>query len=498
MLNVTDSFFESRGAGDFSPLGLTLAMINAKPDVEFDRWHSLPEDERLTNWMNVSAYFHELRHYHDLVGSVCGFHTVLEGTALVDQFYDCLGKGSLSGAANLYSQYGEFFKVVMGDLPPQRTDEELKDDLATKFESTTPQVTTYYPQVLVSGRNPESGRRESLGVPLGLRALMEHIATEMQIVAAAVGAGEDPQDKLDPEGRVRRSHSLWASLFRARFHPYYIARLYASYARYESPGQSSRLLHWYPPMVDVSVLAQVAMDISGYARISGKEGEAPWEFEHPGQAFAHLLAAWAETDQRPDALAVANSVTERVMGKTYLEFLEQYAVTLENEPRRALPRHLLPESAQMPAVGKIRDAILADHADLIRTKIENPNLWFVPVDYLRNAGQLPKPPLQSVSYQDEMPRGKDLAVLFLTWSFLLSYMQGIAEGGDVSCPIAYRMPAIGDMVNFPDPQDPQKKTNCRPFIEASLCGRFNGRFLPTQPQCPFSEMTTHIAEQDNS
>ena len=89
MSALVNSFFDTSRTAQFNLLHLSLSMHSEIPTFSL-LGKGLNESDRLDSWINATSYFHELRHFHDLVGSVCGFHTLLESTRLVDEVLACL------------------------------------------------------------------------------------------------------------------------------------------------------------------------------------------------------------------------------------------------------------------------------------------------------------------------------------------------------------------------------------------------------------------------
>jgi hypothetical protein len=73
-------------------------------------------------------------------------------------------------------------------------------------------------------------------------------------------------------------------------------------------------------------------------------------------------------------------------------------------------------------------------------------------------------------------------------------MEGIVETGVVLCPILSMSPHMANSIEFEDPIDSSRQTNCIPFISEGRCGRFDGRFMSTQPRCPFAVMMESLVE----
>lgn len=511
MSPLVNSFFEPKGRGEFSMLNLSLAMVNNAVEYDPESWLAEPEATRIDRWMDTTAYFHELRHYHDLVGTVCGFHVLLEATALVDHFYAALRQEApikLSmplkktqpqlKAVQLYLRYREFLKVVLGDVGMEYGWKESKHVPVRHFVSDVPNVTTTYPLVPVTRPDPWSGSNQTRLIPLGLRSLMEHIATEMQIFIVVIAAGQDPHDKIDAEGRVRRMFDIWGSLFRSDFIPYVTAYLFASYRLHvlTSPAKPDRS-KFTPGMGEILAIAEASLDFSGYHAFPDPRGSYSWEFEHPGLAFAHLVDSWGKVDRATDLKIMVDEAARniKVLGKTYREFLKSYVDALPERPNGLVPPHLRPISASDPLIAQLRKDLFQDHEALITMKAENLDSWFMPPLYIDSINRLPSPPLQSVPGLVVTARNKDRTLRFLWWNFMVAFMEGLVESTEILCPIMAKAPFLGRHIAFPDPEDSSRTTNCTGFIEARKCGLFNGQFLSTQPPCPFVDVIAYLLKE---
>lgn len=492
-------------------LNLSLAMANNAIEYDPESWRVQPEANRIDRWMDTTAYFHELRHYHDLVGTVCGFHILLEATALVDQFYTALRQEApvkLSmplkktqpelEAVQLYHRYREFLKIILGDVGMEDGREESAQVPVRHFVSNDPNVTTTYPLVAVTRPDPWSGSIRTRWVPLGLRALMEHIATEMQIFIVVIAAGQDPDDKIDSEGRVRRMFDIWGSLFRSDFIPYTTAYLFASYRLHDltSPAEPDPF-KITPRLGEILVIAEASLDLSGYRAFPNPSGSYSWEFEHPGLVFAHLLGSWGQGNRDNDFKIMIDEATRniKVLGTTYREFLKGYVDALPKRPNGLIPPHLRPMSASDPLIAQLRKYLFQDHEALITMKAKNLDSWFMPPLYLGNINSLPEPPLQSVPWLMVTLNNKDRTLRFLWWNFMVAFMEGLVESTEVLCPIMAKAPILGRHIAFPESKDSNRTTNCTGFIETKKCGLFNGQFLPTQPACPFVDVIGYLLKE---
>lgn len=360
---MINSFFEPRSSGRFSLLNLSLSMTNVVSDFDAVTSGDTAEGLRIDQWLTRTAYFHELRHYHELVGSVCGFHLLLETTALADNFYRALRRESSHTlaipllkaspqhpAARIFAGYRDFLVVLLGDMPVQSFPEVKREIPVREFVSHLPRATLRYPLVAFRRRDHFSGRMNDLLVSVGLRSLMELTATEMQIVLAAIGAGADPDDPVDAEGRVRRNHSAWSTLLRSGFYCYWVARLFGIYRACDLVGGPVSLANTTPPLLELSAIAQAAMDFAGYAGYPDPHCGHAWEFEHPGIVYGHLLSHWhpgAANDlvEMVDSIAVA----EQAIGRTYREFLEQYSRSLDTRAQLSTTASLAARERHQPA-----------------------------------------------------------------------------------------------------------------------------------------------------
>ena len=168
---LVKSFFETEGKGAFSLAQLSLVLMNSQPNMDDLNSEAESEEDRLDLWMNRTAYFHELRHYHDLLGSAAGLHTFLETTELVDRVFDLLrdenrpivapilSEDPDSKVARTYRGSRELLEVVLGDMPFQTANREVELDTypTETFSSAITNLTTTYPMVPWPRRNAVSG-----------------------------------------------------------------------------------------------------------------------------------------------------------------------------------------------------------------------------------------------------------------------------------------------------------------------------------------------------
>src|ERR1700744_2132832 len=89
---LVNSFFEARTRGEFSFHNLSLSLVNSSKPINWEALRTEAEHARMDVWLDHTAFIHEMRHYHDLIGSVSGFHLFLEVTELVDSFFWILGR----------------------------------------------------------------------------------------------------------------------------------------------------------------------------------------------------------------------------------------------------------------------------------------------------------------------------------------------------------------------------------------------------------------------
>jgi hypothetical protein len=180
-LPLVNSFFEARTRGEFSFHNLSLSLANTPKPIDWEALRAQADDERMDVWLDHSAHIHELRHYHDLIGSVSGFHLFLEVTELVDKFFWILHQsgpeisipisstGPCANALELYNGYRKFFSAVFGDDPLEIAPAEEPIDIASgerrylstkRFISARPKVDTVYPLVEYPRLNPHTGISE--------------------------------------------------------------------------------------------------------------------------------------------------------------------------------------------------------------------------------------------------------------------------------------------------------------------------------------------------
>ncbi|QGM96666.1 hypothetical protein [Methylocystis parvus] len=498
---LVDTFFESDGVGEFSLANLSLIMVNDRKRL--DEVEPETDEERLDAWLADTAYFHELRHYHDLVGSVCGLHTFLESTAWVDRILTALAEseGEItvpirkrqpdSAIATLHRSYKRFMDVVIGDgeIRPAPDDSELRHSIV-EFASEDPPVTTRYPLAPIPKQNGLTGEFEEFAHPVGLRALMELTATEIQFVLSAVGAGKD-EDDMAP--RALRYLDLCGRLFRGGYTRYFSARLIAEYDRMQRRGLPPA--RTTPPMAMLMPIAQTALDFSGYQAIATPWGGHSWEFEHPGLAYFHFLGELSAELEKKSLTEIANAVSKACVNASYDDYLASYVRRLE-EGREHMPQRLSPEAATNGIVRYIRKAVVNEHLVLMRSKRDHLQSWLHPYDYLENCDKLPLPPLRFVSGEFRVRREDMDGVQFVIWTFLIAFVEGILEHGEVRCPIRHHMRAAGRFMAFPDIERALPRTSCTAYIDSSACGAYNGAFASTQPMaCPFAYLTQKFIKE---
>jgi hypothetical protein len=361
-MSLVHSFFDTNSRGEFSLLNLSLTMLNAQQDFDFASIRTLQtEKQRLDEWLSATAYFHEIRHYHDLVGTPSGLGVFLEVTRLVDDLLVALKENSgnnvapilvrapESAPARLYMEHQKFLEAALGEriLVAAEEEPETRDYEVHEFTSAALGIKTAFPLVPVPDFDPFTGESCERLVPLGLRALMEHTAYEIQTFLAAIGAGEDPNDTQDRRGRGRRILECYTKLLRGGFPPaYYLVRQMALYhAITLDRSRPVTDLHFFPALASLVPYAQAALDIGGYAPIKAGD-EVSWEFEHPGLAFGHLLKDWSHQDHSFEKdLERADRAVSTLIGISWREFLQRYVAQMDRAPRALLPPQLAPEAA---------------------------------------------------------------------------------------------------------------------------------------------------------
>lgn len=475
-----ESFFDQRSAGEFSLLHFVAAITQPEGDITSLR--SLSSERRLFGWMSHTTLFHEYRHYHDLIGTPCGFHTLLQVTRLLDEFlehWQTKGRGPLrvplrasapeSFIVRRYDDYRQLLTGILGDMedPPAGPDYKL----TVRVEG----IPMTIPCVPLADLRFTDGRERLW--PIGLRALMESTALYVQMFASIVGS-DDPArpEGEDLEERGRKYVQLWQELVsRGHLAPYTVAHFYDHYV-------SGR----FPPLGRVPALADAAMLYSGFSEAAYPGTEKT--FDHPGGVFVHLVNTAATLASRSEA---STSFLDRVAARAelppYVATLEQMASRLETRPESLLPGFLLPESAATPLIGDVRSILLRDHAEIIRARAGAPDRWLLPSDYLRSFGSLPRPPIAVINDRPVLSRGAREGAWMSTWMFFLSALGDVVEKNRLECPVFHRFQALGTAFSFDDPSAPGRTTSCARFIAASGCGVYDGAFRESQPPgCPFA------------
>jgi hypothetical protein len=504
------SFFDTNSRGEFSLFDLSLTLLNSPKDPDFAAIRKLStEKERLDEWLGATAFFHEMRHYHDLVGSPSGLAVFLEVTRLVDDLLTALKENSGknlapilvrapdSAPARLYVERQKFFEAALGERITLASEEEseARGYKVSEFTSESLGVSTFFPLVPIPDFDPVTGEEHERLVPLGLRALMEHSAYEIQMFLAVIGAGADPHDLQDMRGRAQRVFECHAKLVRGGFPPaYYLARQMAHYhAITLDRTRPATDLRFFPALASLMPFVQAALDIGGYSPISTDCG-IRWEFEHPGQAYAHLLKHWSNHDLSFEkGLERADRAVSEFLPTSWREYLQRYVAQMDRAPRALIPPNLAPEAARHPLIANIRQAVLDDHVAIMRSKAQDLLTWLNPVAYIKALGRLPRPPLIIDGVSSANVASSQTGALFLNWSILLAVLEGIMETGIVNCPVALRMQPAARLFEFPSPENPNLATKCDSFIAEKLCGTYAGSFMPGQPlACPFANLIQKI------
>jgi hypothetical protein len=503
-VGLFDSFFESGSNGAFSLNDLSLSLRHGPPE-DFATLRALgTEAERLEAWFDATAYFHEMRHYHELVGSPSGLGLFLETTRLVDDVLVALRDSETanpvpllrrapdSAPARLYRLHQEWLVAILGVPPRPVTPKEASSAGYQLQEFRFPELGLDFamPLVPVPRYDLLSGKVTERQVPLGLRALMEHSATEIQLFLAAIGAGKDPHDTDDRQGRGRRFIEQFGSLIRGERTEYFVLRLMAQYhlhGRRQRPAGFATT----PRLGSLMAPTLAALDIGGYAKMP----DGSWAYEHPGLIVAHLLTPWrGGTASFDDDIDAVDQTVRQLIGMGWRDFLADHVRRMKRRPANVIPPHLAPEAAAIPLVGDIRRMVLEDHLAIMLSKAEDLCRWVDPVAYVRSLKQLPLPPLHLAPGNVGFASSRHGAI-FLSWSMLLGILEGVMRTGQAECVVATNLAPVMTLFNFPDPTDPTRSTQCHRFVEQRLCGRYDGRFLPGQPpQCPFANLIARLGE----
>jgi hypothetical protein len=388
-MELVDSFFESNNSGIFSLNDLSLSLRNDFPAGGFESIRALGSEEaRIERWFTATAYFHEMRHFHDVIGTPSGLGLFLETTRLVDDLLQALAesgdnpvplgrRAADAKATRLYKLRFEYLSALLGDESRPITPEEAagSEYQVQDYRFAEMGLDFYLPLVPVPSKDRRTGKVVERQVPLGLRALLEYTATEIQTVMAAVGAGDDPHAADDSVGVSRRfSCILWkiADTDRA---PYFLVH---RMAQYHLTGKCSDPV---PGLGSLMALTLAALDIGGYARVDGQG----WTYEHPGQGFAHLLAPWRGGRGSFEAdIDEADGFVAGVLGQSWRDFLGRYVRQMERGQHGIVPDHLAPQTAAMPLISDIREIALRDHLAIMRSKAQDLVPWVDPVRYVQS------------------------------------------------------------------------------------------------------------------
>jgi hypothetical protein len=497
-------------------------MLNEKPTPDVDVLRLATPKQRFDEWMGATAYFHELRHYHDLIGSPSGIVAFLAMTRLVDELLVSLRNTAGSNlvpilhrapslpAARRYALHHAFLSVIFGDglLPATKNNSAELDYSVWQFDpagsngfglqifdSTELGVRTSLPLTPAFSDDPLTGKTTERLVPFGLRALMEHTATEIQFCLTTSAGAEDP-DKIDKVGEGRAFLQLHTDLMQAGFLvPYgmarWIAQVVAISGRSRSfDGEVPNPLRYLPGICELIPYVQAALDLGGYAPMPA-DGGTNWRLEHAGQRFMQLLQ---HRKKGKESFAGADQGVYALTGVSWRDFLLRYVAQMSSAPHRLIPPELLPEAAAFGLVADIRKSVLEEHLAIMRAKAEDLRPWLNPINYLESLNVLPRPPIQNSGFSS-----KERGALFLIWSIQLSFLEGIMETGTVTCPVMARMPLVGKLLQFPDPENPAQHTDCTRFIAGQLCGTYDGTYKHGQPRyCPFAVVIDGFFDQSRS
>ena len=428
------TFFESVERGSFELFNFSLSMRNEALAWDSGAVRAEPEQVRLERWVERTAYFHEVRHYHDLIGSVCGLHILLEATRLVDETLWLRSHGDPSAVATAVRAHKEFVSFILGAQTPDQVEsvEAAHRELPVR-EFVYRGFQTVTVMVPIVDQDPRTGEVGHLWYRFGMRALMEHIGTELQIFIAAIGAGSDPHAS-DSAGTVERAHSAWGSLKRRRRHVYMLCHEWAMLQQATQRRATGETTGWdwaraTPPLGDITILAAMALDLSGYAPVRDSRGNVQWQFEHPGAAFANLLLAWAELGDRYLAIdSLADELAQKVLrGQRYSTWLAAYNRSLQLRSS-IVPEDLRPSSAHSSQIRAIREFVIAEHVQIMQAKQSNLTNWLLPPEYIRQLAKFPIPPLQEVAGRPIHSRPNKVVELVRTWNSLLKQAEEVLNG----------------------------------------------------------------------
>jgi hypothetical protein len=221
------------------------------------------------------------------------------------------------------------------------------------------------------------------------------------------------------------------------------------------------------------------------------DGGTIWSLEHAGQRFMQLLQY---RKKGKESFAGAGQGVHALTGVSWRDFLLRYVAQMSCAPHRLFPPELLPKGAAFGLIADIRKSVLEEHLAIMRAKAEDLRPWLNPLDYLKSLKDLPRPPIQNSGFSS-IERG----TLFLIWSIQLSFLEGIMETGTVRCPVMTRMPLVGKLLQFPDPENHERHTDCTRFIAGQLCGTYDGTYKHGQPHyCPFAVVIDGFFNQPRS
>lgn len=481
-MRFIESFFDQAHQGEFSLLHFAISA--SAPPESFSFNHLDPE-LRLKEWMRGTSYFHECRHYHDLVGTTCGFHTMLQVSRLVDLFlHECLtnARGILhvplrkhapfSPLVLLYDQYQMLLRTILGDFPPEPVKKEAQGVELRRVSSIE------VPFFVLTDFDHATFAYRDRAVPIGLRALLEASALEMQIYLTVGGASSrDVVDHQEIRDRGDRYLSLWSHLIRSGFIlPYGICHFYFHYATRK-----------YPPVAVLQAFADAAMMYSGFSE-AVYPGESP-TYDHPGMTFVTMVNLFAAKGSDEGSLVDMLENTGRLIGDLplYRALIQQMAERLDSDPASVIPKGYRPQDAKTGTIATIRDFLLRDHTAILKDRAEDPEAWLHGPEYLKRFNQLPMPPLVQVEGAFTFHRPRAEMAQWILWIFLLALVEDLVENGRIQCPIFFRLRALGSHFSFEDPAKKGAQTDCTPFMEKNLCGAYDGRFKPGQPPtCPFA------------
>ena len=484
---LATSFFDQVYEGEFSLLNFSVSLSNSADDYSDIR--DLAPDARLDEWMRRTSTFHEYRHYHDLIGTTCGFHTILHVTRLVDEFlYECMERGRgvlrapvrkhdpLSRLVRLYDDYQNFLRALVGDFPFEaaRDGQDFTDVRPVEAVGLRLNV----PFFILTDIDHVTGSHVDRLTPVGLRALMESTALGVQVFVSMVGASENMDDTGSEEemlARGKRYFDKWGDIIRSGFIvPYGVCHFYYHY-----------MTRRFPPAAEVGAFADAAMIYSGFSEAAFPN--TPPTFDHPGLIFCNLVNAATQVDRDGPLSAMLSDAGALVDLPPYGQTIEQLANRLATEPDSTVPAPLRPESARSGFINTLRSHMFRDHAMIMSARASNPDDWLIPSEYLQKYDRVPMPPFLSLGSHTSLSRPGSEMAYWVTWMFLLELIEDLIERGELTCPVYKRFKVLGERFSFPDPEREGADTNCVRFIEGDLCGKFDGGYKKGQPaHCPFA------------